>query len=136
MKIDAQKQAGTFQGDVLVEGLGNPEHPGRTRGVGAFAPWKTGRNWTLENKRECKRARQALYDENLRKKFKDEILAEIRAELVETGALPPVLIDDPRRSSCASRVAATAGTDASYPCDHIKVIKPIDHTKYKLCIFI
>jgi hypothetical protein len=38
---DAQKQEGTFSGDVLIEGLG-PEHPGRTRGVSSIVPWKTG----------------------------------------------------------------------------------------------
>ena len=57
MKIDAQKQAGTFKGDVLVEVLG-PEHPGRTRGVSFTAPWKTGREWKLEDKRAAKKARK------------------------------------------------------------------------------
>lgn len=133
MEIDAKKQAGTFHGDVLIEGLGNKEHTGRTRGVGAFAPWKIGRNWSLEDKRECKRARQALFEENMRKRLKEEILAELRDVLPPSTEVP---IADPRRSSCASTVAGTADTAASYPCDHIKVIKPIDHLKYRLCIFI
>ena len=41
---DAQK--GTFQpereNDELTHALGNPEHPGRTRGKGAGVPWSVG----------------------------------------------------------------------------------------------
>ena len=39
-------RAGTFQpereNDELTHALGNPEHPGRTRGKGADVPWRTG----------------------------------------------------------------------------------------------
>lgn len=128
MKIDAEKQAGTFKGDVLVAGLGK-EHPGRTRGVGVYAPWKTGRDWTLEDKRESKKAKKALEMAELRATLKAEILAEVRAELRRDELVPSGPSPDPHQSSCASR-DVTPHTDASYPCDHIEVIKPIDHTKY------
>lgn len=133
MDADAKKQKGIFKGDVLVEGLG-PEKPGRTRGVGVFAPWKTGRDWTVEDKRECKKIKKELEIQKIRADFKAEIVAEVLAELKAKGERPPSPSPDPdplaRRSSCASRVV-TADTDAiSYPCDHIEVIKPIDQTKY------
>lgn len=64
MDLDEQRQEGTFSGDVLEKGLGNIEHSGRTRGVGVFAPWRTGRNWTLEDKRQCKKAKKELYEKS------------------------------------------------------------------------
>lgn len=141
MKIDAQKQAGTFKGDVLVEVLG-PEHPGRTRGVSSTAPWKTGRNWKLEDKRAAKKARKEKEQEEM----KADILKQLREELTQLGhPLPPLLCSTaPVPSSCASREITP--TDAvttnviSFPCNHIEVIKPIDHAKYstsnKLFVFI
>ena len=128
MKIDAEKQAGAFKGDVLVAGLGK-EHPGHTRGVGVYAPWKTGCDWTLEDKRESKKAKKTLEMAELRASLKAEIIAEIMAKL-RRGELPPLgPSPDPHQSPCASR-DVTPDTDMSYPCDHIEVIKPIDHTKY------
>ena len=128
--FDAQQQAGTFKGDVLVECLGNKEHPGRTRGVGVFAPWKTGRKWTLEDKRESKRARKELYEKNLRESLKAEIMAELRSEL--KGELPAR-----PSSSCASPSVTTAMDIVSYPCDDIEVNPLITRTKcIKLCISI
>lgn len=111
-----KKQKGEFRGDVFIEGLGDKEHPGCTRGVGALAPWKIGLNWSLEDKRASKRARQALFKETLRKRLKEEIIAELR------GIVPPsppstedVPIADLHRSRCASTGTGTAGisTDAS-----------------------
>ena len=79
MKWDEKRQVGTFDGDVLEAGLGNPEHSGRTRGVGVFAPWKTCRNWTKDDKRQCKQARKELYEKNLRDSIKADIVVEIKA---------------------------------------------------------
>ena len=146
MRIDAQKRAGTFKGDVLVEALG-PEHPGRTRGVSSTAPWKTGRDWKLEDKRATKKTRK----EKEQEKMKANILKQLRAELTQLGhPLPPLLRSPaPILSSCASREITPTDVIAnnvvttnviSFPCDHIEVIKPIDHAKYstsnKLFVFI
>src|SRR3954447_9560398 len=42
----AASTKGTFvpdrDNDELTEALGNPEHPGRTRGTAGFVPWKYG----------------------------------------------------------------------------------------------
>ena len=60
-RLEKEQLLGTFTGDVLTTALGNPEHSGRTRGVGSFAPWKTGRNWTLEDKHASKKAKKEQY---------------------------------------------------------------------------
>src|SRR5438132_13659476 len=45
-EIQAQVTEGSFvldrENDILTKALGNPEHPGRTRGRGSKVPWKTG----------------------------------------------------------------------------------------------
>ena len=45
-QIQAQVTEGSFvpdrEHDILTKALGNPEHPGRTRGKGSKVPWKTG----------------------------------------------------------------------------------------------
>lgn len=112
---------------MLEKALGTPEHSGRTRGVGAFAPWKTGRNWTLEDKRASKKAKRELYENELRERIVAEVMEKIRGEGGPSVAQPAPSVDV-RRSSCASRMVTTTDThDTSYPCDDIEVIKPIDH---------
>ena len=73
------RQQGIYNGAVLKAGLGNPEHSGRTRGVRVFAPWKTGRNCTKDDKRQCKKVRKELYEKDLRQRVLAEVLGELKA---------------------------------------------------------
>ena len=113
-----------------MKGLG-PEHPGRTRGISAIAPWKTGRDWKLEDKRACKKAKKELYEQKMREKMKNEIIEELKQEFQLNGApIPPSLLLTPPlilNSSCASSqvVTATDRATTSYPCDRIEVINPL-----------
>ena len=129
MEFDAQKQAGTFKGDVLIAALGK-EHPGRTRGVGVYAPWKTGRDWTLEKKREAKKARKeqekAEMVEAIRVQVMQEVSAKFGLELPPSG---PSLDATPDTEELGHELPpsvpsldVTPDTDMSYPCDHIEVI--------------
>lgn len=112
---------------MLTEALGNKEHSGCTRGVGTFAPWKTGHNWTLEDKRASKKAKRDLYENKLRERIIAEVLPRISdggtasvSELLPSNEL--------HWSSCASRHVASATTDTDatdYTCDNIEVIKPL-----------
>ena len=128
---------------MLIKGLGNKEHSGRTRGVSAYAPWKTGRNWTLEDKRAAKRAKKELYEKNL----KESIIADILAQLRAGGDVTLVPSPQTRRSSCASQVTPddpddmdidvcpvhnADDMDMTPPCDDITVNPVI----VKLCIYI
>ena len=88
MEFDAQKQAGTFKGDVLIAALGK-EHPGRTRGVGVYAAWKTGRDWTLEKKRESKKARKELEKAEMIETIRAQVMKEVCAKL-GLDQLPPL----------------------------------------------
>ena len=122
MDFDAKRQVGTFNGDVLEAGLGNKEHSGRTRGVGVVAPWKTGRNWTKDDKRQFKKARKELYEKNLRDNIKAEIVAELSAMYPSLQLTMPS--PGPRPSSCTAsqEVTPTTDTDTINPCDTIEVI--------------
>lgn len=130
LEFDASSQAGTFVGDVLEEGLGNPEHPGRTRGVGSLVPHKYGLSQALEAKRERKRARKAAEEQRKREEFKQEILRDLRAEWIltprqEQPAAPSPAAPSPgaRRSSQGSidRPSVHEETTSTFPCDDIEV---------------
>jgi len=150
VEFDAQKQAGTFKGDVLVAALGK-EHPGRTRGVGVYAPWKTGRDWTLEKKRESKKARKELEKAEMIETIRAQVMEEVCAKL-GLDQLPPSgpnldvtrdteelghelplsgpSLDFTRDTEelghelppSVPSLEVTPDTDTSYPCDHIEVI--------------
>ena len=106
---------------MLEKGLGNPEHSGRTRGVGVFASWRTGRNWGLEDKRRCKKAKKELYEKQLREHILKDVASQISANYPNLQLTIPS--PSPYRSSCASReVTPTTDTDMIHPCDNIEVI--------------
>ena len=127
--MEKQQLLGTFTGDVLATALGNLEHSGRTRGVGSFAPWKTGRNWTLEDKRASKKAKKEQHEAEFRAKIVADILGQLRRGELHTLEKQPSVDKIP--SSCASQAAATIATGPSYRCDNIEVyiIKHVDHAK-------
>ena len=114
------RQQGIYNGDVLEAGLGNPEHSGRTRGVGVYAPWKTGRNWTKDDKRQCKKATKELYEKNLRQSIVAEVLGELKA--MYPGMPMPSLAPPPPSTCTDSReVTPTTDRDTINPCDTIEV---------------
>ena len=81
-QIQAQVTEGSFvpdrEHDILTKALGNPEHPGRTRGKGSKVPWKTGfpqdahrykSNRNAEQRRieQFKAVFEAMYEEEKKK---------------------------------------------------------------------
>ena len=81
-QIQAQVTEGSFvpdrEHDILTKALGNPEHPGRTRGKGSKVPWKTEfpqdnhrykSRRTMEQKRieQFKATFEEIYEEKKRK---------------------------------------------------------------------
>jgi hypothetical protein len=129
VEFDAQKQAGTFKGDVLIAALGK-EHPGRTRGVGVYAPWKTGRNWDLEKKREAKKARKEEEKAEMVKAIREQVMKELCEKFrMEPQPSGPSLDVTPDTEELGHELPpslpsldVTPDTDTSYPCDHIEVI--------------
>src|SRR6266498_5255340 len=69
--------------DILTKALGNPEHPGRTRGFGSKVPWKKGfpqdahrykshRNTEQRRWEEYKAAFEKMYEEKKRKEREEQ----------------------------------------------------------------
>lgn len=72
------------------EVLGNPKHPGRTRGVEIFAPWKYARNHCLQEKREKKKAKKKAGEDEKLEDFKESsLLQSLRTELLGGGPASP-----------------------------------------------
>ena len=88
--MEGKQLLGTFTGDVLAKALGNPEHSGRTSGVGSFAPWKIGRNWTLEDKRACKKAKKEQYEVELHANFLADIMGKLRRGELHMAEQPSI----------------------------------------------
>src|SRR6266498_2612097 len=86
-EIQAQVSEGSFvpdrEHDILTKALGNPEHPGRTRGFGSKVPWKKGfpqdahrykshRNAKQRRWEEYKAAFKEMYEEKKRKEREEQ----------------------------------------------------------------
>src|SRR6266508_2033959 len=98
-QIQAQVTEGSFvpnrEHDILTKALGNPEHPGRTRGKGSKVPWKKGfpqdahryksrRNAEQRRWEEYKAAFEQMYDEKKRKEQEEQ--ETLRTPLVPSSA--------------------------------------------------
>ena len=81
--------------DILTKALGNPEHPGRTRGFGSKVPWKKGfpqdahryksrRNTEQRRWEEYKAVFEQMYDEKKRKEREEQ--ETLRTPLVPSSA--------------------------------------------------
>ena len=122
-----ETQQGTFQpqreNDELTRALKNPEHPGRTRGIGVV-PWKV--SWTgdssykthRKSKAEQKKKLRALQEEmnmkvaSLESQMDARVNEAVQLALSQRGTAgshPNVVISpaSQRRSSCASTAALT-----------------------------
>jgi len=80
--VAAKKQEGSFkpqrERDILIASLGNPEHPGRVRGISSKDGWTEGfsEEWVGMYKK-CDRYKEAMVDyfkEEAKKDFKDRCL--------------------------------------------------------------
>ena len=150
--LSAQSSQGSFQADrerdILSAALGNNEHPGRTRCLGLYVPWKYGFREDSESYRSRKRAkaeRDAKLREEIRESLKDEITESIRDEIddrvraetqrrmesfeerlreVQLQAPAPTVLASPPKlpSSCASNPNPTPIGDDRFPVDDIRVI--------------
>src|SRR4051812_50214761 len=120
---------GTFvpdrENDELTEVLGNPEHPGRTRGTSGSVPWKYGfldAGGYRSRERKRKKELSLMKQLNARVKALEE---KYRVDEATQEATPP----SQRRSSVASTelelvVAQPELTDpTSYPVDAITEIQ-------------
>ena len=100
--------------DILTTALGNPEHPGRTRGLGSDVPWDVGFHETKEEYERMMRARRsqtqsqttqtdhAAMEERIRAEVSrqvEQIKEELRAQFALAAAASS---PGARRSSCAS----------------------------------
>jgi len=83
----AKQKEGSFkpsrERDTLSVGLGNPEHPGRVRGVSSHLCWKEGFPEHAEMYRKCDHYKEAMRDY-----FKEEAKKEMKQMLVEIMANP------------------------------------------------
>ena len=120
-ELIAQTEAGTFvpdrENDELTMALGNPEHPGRTRGTAGSLPWKHGFPDAGGYKsRERKRKQEQSEIQNLHARVQ-ALEERHRADEATLEATPP----SQRRSSVAStEVIAQPDLMASrYPVDEI-----------------
>jgi len=87
--IAAKQSEGTFkpqrEKDILTAGLGNPEHPGRVRGISSKEGWKEGfgPQWEgLYKKRD-------RYKEEMANYFKEEAKKEFKGLMSEMLSNPP-----------------------------------------------
>ena len=87
--IAAKQSQGTFkpqrERDILTAGLGNPEHPGRVRGISSKEGWKEGfgPQWEgLYKKRD-------RYKEEMANYFKEEAKKEFKGLMSEMLSNPP-----------------------------------------------
>ena len=119
MDKDKEHQEGTFTGDVLAKGLGNPEHGGRTRVVGSYAQWKYVRDKTKDDKRKRIRLKQEEAIADMKKELLKELLASINCVCSPPAPNPAEV----RRSSCGSRVFAPHLQTDECPCDRLEVHK-------------
>jgi hypothetical protein len=88
--IAAKQSQGTFkpqrERDILTAGLGNPEHPGRVRGISSKEGWKEGfgPQWEgLYRKRD-------RYKEEMANYFKEEAKKEFKGLMSEMLSNPPL----------------------------------------------
>ena len=88
--IAAKQSEGTFkpqrEKDILTAGLGNPEHPGRVRGISSKEGWKEGfrPQWEgLYKKRD-------RYKEEMTNYFKEEAKKEFKGLMSEMLSNPPL----------------------------------------------
>ena len=130
-KLFAKTAEGTFvpdrENDELTEALGNPEHPGRTRGTSGSVPWKYGfpdAGGYKSRERKRKKELSEMQQLNARVKALEE---RHRVDEATQEATPP----SQRRSSVAStelelvvaQPKLTAPT--SYPVDAITEIQDV-----------
>ena len=69
---------------MLSESLENKEHPGRTRGLGLYVPWKDGfpkDSGAYQGRKRAKAEREALLREEIRASLREEIRDVAREEI-------------------------------------------------------
>ena len=78
--LSAQSSQGSFQAvrerDILFAAQGNKEHPGRTRGLGLYVPWKDGFSkdfGTYRSRKRAKAEREAQLREEIRASLREEM---------------------------------------------------------------
>ena len=118
---------------MLSVALGNKEHPGRTRGLGLYVPWKHGfedDSGIYRRRKRNKAERDAQLREEIKESLKEEILAQmgdvIREEVRKqtesyqaTTAAAMLASPHNRPSSCSSN---PTHTQSKFPVDDILVI--------------
>ena len=139
-ELSFESTLGSFQGtrenDMLSVALGNKEHPGRTRGLGLYVPWKHGfqdESGMYRRRKRNKAERDAQLREEIKESLRDELRDELMGELAgvirdevrkqtESQQVPtaaPVASPQHRPSSCASNPTQT---HSKFPVDDILVI--------------
>jgi len=88
-KVAAKQQVGEVkpqrEKDVLTITLGNPEHPGRVRGISSKEGWKEGFGPEWEGMyRKCNRYKEALSNF-----FKEEVKKEVKQVMNKMLSDPP-----------------------------------------------
>lgn len=130
--------------DLLSQALGNKEHPGRTRGMGVYVPWRHGFPDYSETYRSRKRSK-AYRSEQIKQELRAQLEEQLSASLQEQTAslrgeidslreelrqvrnqsqpTPSTAVPSPpqRRSSCAS-TPISEHSDAHLPIDDIQVM--------------
>ena len=120
--------------DILTTALGNPEHPGRTRGIGSEVPWGVYFRETKEEYERRMRARRsqtqsqttqmdgAAMEERIRAEVSrqvEQIKEELRAQFALAAAASS---PGARRSYCASgTLVGDDGGSQGLPVDRITV---------------
>ncbi|KAL6871508.1 hypothetical protein ACP4OV_014337 [Aristida adscensionis] len=110
------------ENDVLTKALGRPEHPGRTRGVSVYAPWKQGFHKDVGIYRSRKRKNVAREAELIEMRDRISYLEEKIDLISQSQQVAPTPVGDspPQiRSSCAS-----AQNTITYPVDKIEAATP------------
>src|SRR3954469_1623564 len=118
-KLFAKTAKGTFipdrENDELTEALGNPEHPGRTRGTSGSVPWKYGfPDAGAYKSRERKRKKELNEMQQLNARVK-ALEESHRVDEATQEATPP----SQRRSSVASTELIVAQPELTAPSYYV-----------------
>lgn len=109
-ELSFESTLGSFQGtrenDMLSVALGNKEHPGRTRGLGLYVPWKHGfqdESGMYRRRKRNKAERDAQLREELKASLKEELL----------GSMADIIRDEVRKQTESQQAATAADALAS-----------------------
>ncbi|XP_078156778.1 uncharacterized protein LOC144552665 [Carex rostrata] len=136
-KVDSGEIEASGSSDVLTLSLGNPEHSGRTRGLGAHVTWKQGLNapraprkrgvnqadmkaFAEEIKRQC----YADMREEMKEQMKEQLLEQVRDMRVSLLAELKVQQAEPDQYSPGFRRSSQHSNIVTSPLDSIQVISP------------